>query len=441
MVTTLRVGSVIKHYRITNLLGEGSSGQVFIASDPRGLPVVLKCIPLKTAWFQKEFEREVNSLSKCMDCKHIVKMHQYFKYKTYGVIILEKLRGDLLDYLQQRQPLEVDYVKTIFYQICYAVMQLHKRCIAHLDIKPENIFMATPNSVKLGDFGSSYHWQNDFESKLGAVGTSYYCAPEVGPSHPYNPRKADTWSLGILLHVLLTGFWPYKGKTEAALHENVKTGNTSIFIDSLPEDSALMDLLEGLLRHDSDLRFSIEQVLASEWLNTSTKQKRNLHGCSLPNLQVSVDEEFEDDEFEDNNDNNFNFEKPKQKHAMMDDNVPDVFDFSDDDDDCTQETPDFDDTWEMTPPSSVSHLDLQDDEIVLTNSLPQVLSAEPMKKPRTMVNVPNTSDNAFAAPINKGDKQPQRKRRRSLLGFFNSRKSRRSSAVDSDRRSGLSLNL
>ena len=422
---SIRPGSVIKHYRIQSVLGEGSSGQVFTASNAKGQTVVMKFIPLKNSWFQKEFEREVNSLSKCGDCPLIVKMIQSFKHKSYGVIVLEKLRGDLLDYLQLHQPLSVEYVKNIFFQLCVAILFLHKRCIAHLDIKPENIFMSSATTIKLGDFGSSYIWKDDFESKLGAVGTSYYCAPEVGPSLPYNPCKADTWSLGILLHVLLTGFWPYKGKNEATLHENVKYGRTEIFIDSLPEDDALMDLLDSLLCHDPQVRYSVNEALASEWLQSVGAPKTKLRGGSTPNLHISLDTIDLSDDVEEEPQPNL-----RQSKKLKNDDV-DVFTFSDEE----RTDPDFDNTWDLgeVPTQSPCSRALEDD-VVAPNSLPKQLTAEPMKTPRTMISMPTTSDSARAAPIKKkNEKKGAKRRKNSLLNFFSSggKKSRRSSAADS----------
>ena len=182
--TMLKCGSYVGHFKLLGRLGEGSSGEVYTAIDTTVKPpheiYVLKMIQLKNTWRQKEFEREVQSLLKCSSCPLIVNMKQYFKFQQFGVIVLEKLDTDLLDYIQANQPLNISFVKKIFFQVCCAVLFLHKKSIAHLDIKPENIFfLPKTETVKLGDFGSSYQWKKDFGFKLGAVGTSFYCAPEV----------------------------------------------------------------------------------------------------------------------------------------------------------------------------------------------------------------------------------------------------------------------
>mmetsp|Transcript_24251 Transcript_24251/g.41423 ORF Transcript_24251/g.41423 Transcript_24251/m.41423 type:complete len:433 (+) Transcript_24251:79-1377(+) len=430
MSVFIQIGLVVNKYKISTVVGEGSSGQVFTAISPNGEEVILKFIPLKNEWCKKEFEREVNSLGKCAECGLIVRLITSFTYKGHGVIVLEKLKGDLLDYLQLHQPLDVLLVKSIFYQICTAIQYIHKRSIAHLDIKPENIFMSSNSTIKLGDFGSSYQWQQDFEFKLGAVGTSYYCAPEVGPSQPYNPSKADIWSLGILLHVLLTGFWPFKGKNEKLLHDNVRSGCVHIFSDSLPRDNNLFDLLDNMLEKDPLKRFDITDVLSSSWLSTTRKfmDRTSRHGSSPTVISYEKREIISD-----RAPNSANSER---RHATSGGGV---FDFSDGEDSVAEEEEDSIE-WDILPPKS--HIpNIRLSEEVLGTSLPGQLHPEPMKKPRTFVNLPSeaspNSRTALATPIK--DNGKKRSRTASFVSFINSKvKGRRSSAVDGVRRSRFS---
>jgi len=446
MPILIRVGLVVKRYRILSVIGEGSSGKVFIASSPYNQEVILKFIPLKNDWCRKEFDREVSSLTACLDCPLIVNIETSFIYKGYGVIVLEKLKGDLLDYLQLYQPLEINFVKNIFFQICVAVLYIHKRCIAHLDIKPENIFMANNSTVKLGDFGSSYHWQDDFEFKLGAVGTSYYCAPEVGPSQPYDPCKADVWSLGILLHVLLTGFWPFKGKNESFLNENVKYGRIHLFVDSMPDDDSLHDLLYSMLTVNPRDRISISEILTSKWMTElpqSSKEKRNRFS-STPNIYgndsihrdaiETLDNIQNDDDGDD-----ISFEKLNLRDDI---HVPSstggVFNFSDGDNSAEEDYDDVEPWGDDIVQPKRRFSKLQQEEDILGTSLPDNLTAEPMKVPRSCVNVPSEAspESTLAAPIKPTSKKS---RKSSFVNFINSKvRGRRSSAVDSIRKLHLS---
>lgn len=441
--SSLHIGKVIRSYKLVKHIGEGSSGSCFSAKDSNNNKyVVLKFICLKTTWAQKEFERETSSLAKCSDCPLIVKMLHSFTYKTFGVIVLEQLSCDLLNYLQTFQKLDVEFVKTTFFQLCVAVLFLHKRCIAHLDIKPENIFLTTSNSIKLGDFGSSYQWQNDFEYKLGAVGTSYYCAPEVGDSLPYNPRKADAWSLGILLHVLLTGLWPFKASNEILLHDNVATGKVDLFYNKLPKDSAILDLINGLLIVDPSERYSIAEALASDWLvdvkpnyKNRTASAPQIHSydtiITYDNNDVHEENDIGDTHENDIDDIHFN----EFSDEDITNPVSNTFTFSDDELDDTNDNGNSSLSYKADNPLRFPRSRKRELNNNIGSSLPKALEAEPMKKPRTL-NMPDSPENAVLAPIKRPKKKDTKKRTRkaSLLHFLNTKMgpSRRSSTADAN---------
>ena len=173
-------GSQCGDYIILNQIGEGAAGEVYegvSASKDIG-PVVIKCVPLTKAWFRKEYEQEVHSLKSFSRAKNVVNLVDNFKLGNLGVLVLEKMNMDLLDYIEQG-PIPEDDVKLIFTQVCKAIRRLHRKNVAHLDVKPENIFLNDINTIKLGDFGSCFHWSPENPKKFGASGTSFYCAPEV----------------------------------------------------------------------------------------------------------------------------------------------------------------------------------------------------------------------------------------------------------------------
>merc|ERR1712137_14409 len=124
------------------------------------------------------------------------------------------------------------------------------------------------------------------------------------------------------------------------------------------------------------------------------------------------------------------------KRERMDDDISnDVFTFEEDEELAPIPDTDFDNTWEMEdvdmdePSSDSVHSELRTD-LVVPSSLPKLLTAEPMKEPRTMVSIPtNSLENALAAPFKKTAEKKKTKKS-TILNFFNSRKNRRSSAVD-----------
>jgi len=156
--------------------------------------------------------------------------------------------------------------KKIFKQICLAVALLHDNGIAHMDIKPENIFYGTLDNIRLGDFGG-FLFANaiDLISLDTRRGTLHYMPPEMVRQDLINPQKADIWSLGIVLHVLLFSCWPFQFKSEQNLPFLIANGNVSFnFSDSHPPELRL--LLKRMLHKKPFARPSIHEVLNSEWL-------------------------------------------------------------------------------------------------------------------------------------------------------------------------------
>ena len=89
-----------------------------------------------------------------------------------------------------------------------ALHHMHSQRVVHRDIKPENIMLAANDELKLIDFGLSK--RQDGNKKLKTIaGTPYYMAPEV--LEDQYDSKCDTWSLGVLLYVFMSGYLPFQG--------------------------------------------------------------------------------------------------------------------------------------------------------------------------------------------------------------------------------------
>ncbi len=101
-------------------------------------------------------------------------------------------------------------------QIASAVAYLHDKTppILHRDLKPENLMLAKkndPSLIKLIDFGTSKKF-NSGEVFQNPLGTCYYIAPEVIRRQYDN--KADIWSCGIIMYILLFGYPPFNGNSD-----------------------------------------------------------------------------------------------------------------------------------------------------------------------------------------------------------------------------------
>ena len=105
--------------------------------------------------------------------------------------------------------------------MCEGVKYLHGVGICHRDLKLENILIDDRNNVKIIDFGFSVCTA---EKLRMFCGTPSYMAPEIIQKKEYQGQKTDIWALGIILFVMLTGNFPFKGQTEKELFGKIKRG-------------------------------------------------------------------------------------------------------------------------------------------------------------------------------------------------------------------------
>ncbi|KAG1695814.1 hypothetical protein DVH05_019153 [Phytophthora capsici] len=111
--------------------------------------------------------------------------------------------GDLYNYVTTKPGRRVaeSEALTLFAQMARGLSFLHSHGVAHRDLSLENVLLKD-GQVKLCDFGLSTD-ANKLSSDV--VGKYYYMAPEITQGSVYDPKKADVWSLGVLLFILLTG--------------------------------------------------------------------------------------------------------------------------------------------------------------------------------------------------------------------------------------------
>ena len=266
-------------YDIKKQLETGAQGTVVSAFDTvTKSTVAIKIFDLSVKHADYGFHNECSIFESLKGkSKHICEVYDCFLIKNkYGFIVMKQYEGDLFDYtFSNNKTISEKEVKRIFRKICKGVRELHKSGVAHLDLKPENVVMDSNNNPFICDFGSSFHFapkKTLLGSKptkkpiegLNGRGTRRYSAPEVFESESaFNPYKADIYSLGIILHALLTGFYPNQPNSSTI---DLTHARNSISADCF-------ELLNSLLSNSPSDRPSIDVILASKWLKTSTIAK------------------------------------------------------------------------------------------------------------------------------------------------------------------------
>ena len=133
---------------------------------------------------------------------HIVQFHRAFSFDSNVYVILELCpNGSVMEMVQKRKCLSLPEVRRFMVQLCGAVKYLHKRNVAHRDLKMGNIFLDRNMDIKLGDFGLAalFVSEKDEKRRKTVCGTPNYIAPEVvDRSKRGHTQKVDIWSLGVI---------------------------------------------------------------------------------------------------------------------------------------------------------------------------------------------------------------------------------------------------
>ncbi|KAF2076954.1 hypothetical protein CYY_001730 [Polysphondylium violaceum] len=166
-------------------------------------------------------------------------------------------RGDTKYLIEQNQLCEW------LLQLCYGVQALHKQHLIHRDLKSENIFISSNNTLKIGDFGLAYKTTSKAINAKGAVGTYLYSAPEVLEDQIYD-KSADIFSLGCIFYELITLKNLCRERIYLAQEMIENKFDQMSFITSFPQKfQKLVPIVLKMLDKNPHLRPSIECIIDS----------------------------------------------------------------------------------------------------------------------------------------------------------------------------------
>lgn len=257
-------------YKLLEELGRGAYGKVFKSQHiETGLFRAIKMIQKINVVDYDTFITEIEIL-KNLDHPNIINIIETFESERICYLVLEYYSGgDMFERIIKEKTLSETKAALIMRSLFSAVMYCHDQKICHRDLKPENclyISTAADSDIKIIDFGLSVV-TNEEEALHDIKGTPYYIAPEI-LSGNYN-MKADCWSLGVILYMLLSGTPPFKGKNNQEILMSVYNGAVSFRSKAFKvvSDSA-KDLISRLLVKDPSLRLSSKQAYNHEWLTS-----------------------------------------------------------------------------------------------------------------------------------------------------------------------------
>mmetsp|Transcript_1987 Transcript_1987/g.5933 ORF Transcript_1987/g.5933 Transcript_1987/m.5933 type:complete len:412 (-) Transcript_1987:2041-3276(-) len=208
------------------------------------------------------------SLLQELDHENVVKPVDIFVDPQVDFVILDiHGRQDLLQLLGNAKKFSEQEAKKMFEQIIRGVQYLHQRDIVHCNLRPESILCSAsdePLSTVITDFTRASRHQRMPEGQDNTYSLQF-AAPEVlrGEAHT---KKADVWTCGVNLFVMLTGFLPFYGETEEAMLEGIEKGASFEHDCWNRVDPSAKNLVKALLNMDPQLRPDADDILYHEWM-------------------------------------------------------------------------------------------------------------------------------------------------------------------------------
>jgi serine/threonine protein kinase len=215
---------------------------------PHILTVYQRSAPSKR-FIAKKVRKESNELeifkllnTSHVKSEHIISLHESFQTQSTWWAVLPKMTPLARSRLHGE-------VAQVCWGLIYGVAYLHMNCIAHRDIKPDNLVVDRNFCLKIIDFDVAMQVKDEYEVVEGQCGTKGWMAPEMVEESMYSPIKADRWSTGQVLLYLLNKF--------------------------SKEDTVLRMTARRLAAHNPDQRSSILQLaaLSSDVANAAVGRK------------------------------------------------------------------------------------------------------------------------------------------------------------------------
>ena len=216
-------GTKLGPYEITEQLGAGGMGEVYLAQDTRlGRKVAIKVLPAEFASDPERlarFEQEARAAA-ALNHPHIAVVHDIGTEDGTHFMVQEYLEGDTLREPLQKGALPLKKALGLATEIAEALAAAHAAGIVHRDLKPENIFVTKEGHAKVLDFGLAKLTEVAGAGSPGGatqsptmMGTAGYMAPEQVEGSEEIDHRADLFAFGCVLYEMAAGRQAFAGES------------------------------------------------------------------------------------------------------------------------------------------------------------------------------------------------------------------------------------
>src|SRR6266576_4076421 len=268
----LLVGQTIGHYKISERIGTGGMGDVYLAIDmTAGRKAALKLLPERftgDAERLKRFQQEAHAVVG-LNHPNILTVYEIGEDHSTHYIASELIERETLRQRLMRGRMEVGQAVDVATQVASALAAAHETGIVHRDIKPENIMLRPDGYVKVLDFGIAKLAEQEVpvtlaeeeavllvETHLGSImGTVRYMSPEQARGAQVD-KGTDIWSLGVVLYEMVTRHAPFAGDTPGETMSSILEKEPPPLANYLAHAPAeLQQIISKTLRKEREERY------------------------------------------------------------------------------------------------------------------------------------------------------------------------------------------
>lgn len=269
-----RNGVLRGKYELGRLLGHGTFAKVYHAKNLHtGKNVAMKIVGKEKVikvGMMEQVKREI-AVMKMVRHPNIVELYEVMASKTKIYFAMELVRGGELFSKISKGRLDEESARHYFKQLISAIDFCHSRGVYHRDLKPENLLLDENGDLKVTDFGLSAFTDHIRQDGLlhTTCGTPAYVAPEIISKKGYDGAKADIWSCGVILYVLLAGFLPFQDDNIMAMYRKIYRGDFKCPPWFSPESRRL---ITRLLDPSPGTRITASKIMESSWLKKGVRK-------------------------------------------------------------------------------------------------------------------------------------------------------------------------
>jgi serine/threonine-protein kinase len=203
------LAGLLPQYDVKLFIAQGGMGAVYkgrqISLDR---DIAIKVLPHEVGaseGFRESFISEAKSMAR-LNHTNLLGVLDYGTVEGLPYIVMEYVEGGSLHDAFYNRAVEAIKAAVIVKGICDGLRHAHEHGIVHRDMKPSNILLTTKREPKIADFGLAHATDSDKPGLM--MGTPGYTAPEVFRNPNLAGALADIYSVGVIMHQLLTGIDP-----------------------------------------------------------------------------------------------------------------------------------------------------------------------------------------------------------------------------------------